>query len=118
MEQLVQNDSAPSLSLSKVVVYSGDVVAGGAILGSLLQYLPALAALVGLLFYSIQIWESKTIQAALARLSTRRKARKITRLNAKVTRAHRAFERAQTRLSKLTNGDSSAHTQDKSASSS
>ena len=39
-----------------------DLSAIGAILGSLAGYLPPMAALIGILWYAIQIWESDTVQ--------------------------------------------------------
>lgn len=84
-EHLAQADptTTSQLSLHKVVAYTGDVLAGGAILGSLLQMLPALAAAVGLIFYAIQIWESRTVQHWYQNRRMVRKAKKIARLKAK-----------------------------------
>lgn len=82
--EITQQDTAGSqLSFHKIALYSGDILAGGAILGSLLQMLPALAALVGLIFYTIQIWESRTVQHWHQNRKMVRKARKISRLKAK-----------------------------------
>lgn len=81
-----------------LAIWSADVAAAGVIMGSLLGYLPSLAAALGLVFYAIQIWESKSIQGAIARWSTRRKSRHIARLNKRVERAHRALKSAQEHL--------------------
>ena len=40
--------------------------------GSVLGYLPAVAALVSIIWFSIQIWESKTTQGLVSRWSARR----------------------------------------------
>lgn len=60
----------------------GDVFAGGAILTSLLGYLPAIAAVIGVIWYLIQIWESKTVQDWYARRAAARKIAKIASLKA------------------------------------
>lgn len=39
-----------------------DTISAGAIVGTLVGLLPAFAALAGILWYAIQIWESKTVQ--------------------------------------------------------
>lgn len=39
-----------------------DTISAGAIIGTLIGLLPAFAALAGILWYAIQIWESKTVQ--------------------------------------------------------
>lgn len=62
---------------------AGDVVAGGAIVSTLLGYLPAAAAILGVVWYAIQIWESKTVQEWRARRTKRHKELKIIRLRAK-----------------------------------
>lgn len=85
-----------------VVAYTGDVISAGAIVASFVGWLPLIAAFAGMIWYMIQIWESKTVQAGLARWRVRRKSLRITRLNKKVTRAHRKLERAQHRLNILT----------------
>lgn len=62
---------------------AGDVVAGGAIVSTLLGYLPAFAAVLGVIWYAIQIWESKTVQEWNVRRVKRNKEIKIARLRAK-----------------------------------
>lgn len=42
--------------------WAGDLVAAGAIAGTFLQALPPIAAIVGIIWYLIMIWESKTVQ--------------------------------------------------------
>lgn len=52
-----------------------DLGAIGAILGSLAGYLPPMAALIGILWYALQIWESDTVQ----HLRSRRPGRWVDR---------------------------------------
>jgi hypothetical protein len=54
-----------------------DVGAIGAILGSLAGYLPPMAALIGILWYAIQIWESDTVQRLRSRRWVDRAAEQI-----------------------------------------
>jgi hypothetical protein len=54
-----------------------DVGAVGAILGSLAGYLPPLAALIAILWYAIQIWESDTVQHLRSRRRVDRAAEQI-----------------------------------------
>lgn len=49
----------------RLVNYSVDVLSVGAILGTLAGYLPAIAAFGAIVWYAIQIYESKTVQAWL-----------------------------------------------------
>lgn len=39
-----------------------DTVAAAGIIGTLIGYLPALAAFAAIVWYAIQVWESKTVQ--------------------------------------------------------
>lgn len=39
-----------------------DVVSAGAVVGAIMGYLPGIAALGAIIWYAIQIWESKTVQ--------------------------------------------------------
>lgn len=57
-----------------------DGVSAAAILGALLGVLPVLAALVGVVYYIIQIYESKTWQNATARWRVSRHRRRVGRL--------------------------------------
>lgn len=61
---------------------AGDFVAGGAIITTLLGYLPAAAAILGAVWYCVQIWESKTVQMWWSGRQLRSKARKIAKLKA------------------------------------
>ena len=58
----------------------GNLVSASAIVGAIAGWLPALAAIVGLIWYLIQIFESATVQ----RWTAARRTRKIARLKAKV----------------------------------
>ena len=60
-----------------------DFVSAGAILGTAIGYFPLFAAFVGLVWYSIQIWESRTIQHWAQNRKMVLKAKRIARLKAK-----------------------------------
>lgn len=60
----------------------GHVVAVSTWLLSLVGVLPALAAMVGIVYYAIQIFESPTVQKRLDKWRVTRKTRKIARLKA------------------------------------
>lgn len=60
----------------------GDVVAGGTIVSTLLGYVPAAAAALGVLWYAIQIWESRTVQEWKERRVAAHKVAKLARLQA------------------------------------
>ncbi len=68
-------DSSHSIS-----TWLGNLVSASAIVGAIAGWLPALAAIVGLIWYLIQIFESATVQ----RWTAARRTRKIARLKAKV----------------------------------
>lgn len=57
-----------------------NVISGGAVVSAVFGYLPAIAAIVGLIWYLIQIYESSTVQRWVAG----RRVRKIARLKARV----------------------------------
>lgn len=59
---------------------AGDTVAGGAIIGTLMGYLPVFVAIIGGIWYLIQIWESKTVQEWWLRRQAANKVRKIASL--------------------------------------
>ncbi len=91
--------------------WTGDIIAAGTIVAAGLGYLPLIAAAVGLVFYGIQIWESKTVQAHVARCMLAKRSRHIVRLNKRVERAHFALQSAQKRLEQFNhNGEESAST--------
>jgi hypothetical protein len=60
MSESNQMDPGDSLRFMNHVA---DTLSAGAILGSMGHVLPPLAAFVGIVWYSIQIWESKTFTA-------------------------------------------------------
>lgn len=64
-----------------------DAVAGTAVLASFLQWLPTAIAVasgvLGIIWFIIQIWESKTFQTFISNWRQRRKARKLRRLRAR-----------------------------------
>lgn len=63
-----------------VQAWAGNIFSIGAIAGAIVGYLPTAAAIVGLVWYLIQVYESATIQRWLAA----RRSRKIARLKARV----------------------------------
>jgi len=65
--------------LSHVV---GHLVSAGAILGAIVGYLPAIAALVGVVWYLVQLYESNTVQRYLRG----RRERKIAKLTLELAR--------------------------------
>lgn len=66
--------------LSHVV---GHAVSVGAIAGSAWGFLPVFAALVALIWYLIQIWESRTVQHYVANRRMVHRQRRINKLRAK-----------------------------------
>jgi hypothetical protein len=58
----------------------GNIVSVGAIIGTFMGWAPAIAALVAMGWYCIQIYESATVQRIIAT----RRIRKIARLKARV----------------------------------
>lgn len=60
----------------------GDGLSAGAILGAFLGALPAFAALVGVIYYVIQIYESTTVQKWMDKGRRARKTRRIAKIKA------------------------------------
>lgn len=58
----------------------GSAVSASTVIAAILGFAPAVAALVGLIYYLIQIYESATVQRWLAT----RRTRKLARLKARV----------------------------------
>jgi hypothetical protein len=54
--------------------------AAGVVVGAVFSFLPPVAALVALVWYFIQIWESATVRAWIAK----RRTRKLARMKAEV----------------------------------
>lgn len=71
------------MSANRAFTYSMDGLSIAAITGAFMGYLPALAGLAGLIWYGIQIWESKTVQkhVRVSRLRAIRKRRAKTTAN-------------------------------------
>ena len=56
----------------------------GALMGSIIGWLPVIAAIVPMAYYLILIWESSTVQHYIRNVRMRRKARKIAKLQARL----------------------------------
>ncbi len=54
-------------------VVAGHGIAGAAVLGTLIGWLPAVAAVFGILWYAVCIYESRTVQELLGRPRQRRR---------------------------------------------
>lgn len=57
---------------AQVLKTSGDVAAASVTVATILQWLPALAALFTIIWTAIRIWESATIQKLVVRLRRKR----------------------------------------------
>lgn len=55
----------PDPSDEQIVKAILDTASGATILATIMGYLPAIAAIMGILWYGIQIWESATVQSFL-----------------------------------------------------
>lgn len=60
-----------------------DAVSAGVVISTIVGYLPAIAAIICVLWYLIQIWESRTVQHWWRNRQMVRKAKRIARLKAK-----------------------------------
>lgn len=60
------------MSVSEQVKYAGDAVSVAVLGGTLLKWLPALAALFTIVWTLIRIWETKTVQCIVARVRNRK----------------------------------------------
>ena len=69
----------PSNPINKAM----DVVAAGSIVGSIMGYLPAIASILSIIWFGIQIYESRTFTHWKNNWLMKRKAKKIARLKAK-----------------------------------
>lgn len=69
----------------KTVTYGVDAMAGAAIAASLMQWLPPAAALLGVIWYAIQIWESKTVQKHVRSWRMKQRIRRKTKRVVKAT---------------------------------
>lgn len=66
----------------RILSWTADGVSAAAIVGAISGILPPLAALGGVIWYAIQIWESKTVQKHVRRLRARRRAIRLAVLEA------------------------------------
>lgn len=62
--------------------YSMDGLSIAAIAGAFVGLLPALAGLAGLIWYALQIWESKTVQKHVRRLRAKARAKRRAKATA------------------------------------
>ena len=60
-----------------------DAIGAGAIVAAFVGYIPALAAAVAMVWYLVQLWESRTVQHWRENRTMVRKAKRIARLKAK-----------------------------------
>lgn len=67
-----------STEAQRILNYTGDAVSAGAIVGAFIGFLPALAALGGILWYAIQIYESKTVQKMIRLRRMRQRLKRLT----------------------------------------
>lgn len=71
------------VSIDKSASQVVDAIGAGAIIAAIIGYLPIIAAAVALVWYVIQIWESRTIQHWVENRRMVRKAKKVARLKAR-----------------------------------
>lgn len=76
----------------RVATHVADGISAVAIIGTILGYLPAFAALAAIIWYAVQIWESKTVQKYV-RLHRRHKRRVRERALAEAKRKVAELER-------------------------
>jgi hypothetical protein len=85
-----------------ILNWFGNIASVGAVIASAFGWIPALGALVAIVWYAIQIWESETVQTYLHA----RQWRKLVRLKRKMLelqeRIAEAEELAQARRDKRT----------------
>ncbi len=79
----MQDPTQPPLHFPHPVSLAGDVLGAGAIVGTFLGYLPLVAAFLALIWYVIQIWESRTVQHWWRNRQEVKKAKRLVRLRAK-----------------------------------
>lgn len=56
---------------------SVDLISASAIIGAFVGALPALAGLAGLIWYALQIWESKTVQKRVRLWKSKARAKRL-----------------------------------------
>ena len=74
---------AQEQSITKMGVHLADAISAAAIAATVIGWLPLIAAFAGLIWYCIQIWESRTVQHWYENRKMVRKARKIAKLKAR-----------------------------------
>lgn len=60
------------MDTEQIIRATGDVAAASSVLAALFGLMPAIAGIFGIVWYGIQIWESKTVQHAGKRWRERR----------------------------------------------
>lgn len=78
------------MALPKTFALTVDVISGAAIAAALMQWLPPAAAALGVVWYAIQIWESKTVQAWWVNHNHRSQLRKLAVAQVNATLAAQA----------------------------
>lgn len=71
--------SDPNSTVTKTI----DVLAASSIVGTIFGYLPSIAAIISIIWFCIQIYESKTFTKLKSDYLLNRKAKKIAKLRAK-----------------------------------
>lgn len=69
-----------NVSTHRAITYSVDAFAGASIVGALMGWMPAIAALAAVLWYVVQIYESKTVQRHVRRLRLKALRRRLAKL--------------------------------------
>lgn len=67
-------------SHQKIIGHIFDTLSATAIIGTIVGALPAFAAIAGILWYGVQIWESKTVQKHVRRRRLRHRAARMAAL--------------------------------------
>ena len=55
------------MSDETIIKFAGDVAAGSIAFAAVMSWLPAIASVLSITWFGIQIWESKTVQHAIKR---------------------------------------------------
>ncbi len=90
-------------AIPKTAAIVVDVISGVAVAAALMQWLPPIAAVAGIIWYAIQIWESKTAQAWWAGHNHRAQLRKLAIAEVNARLATEALARDATTASKQAN---------------
>lgn len=73
------------MSQNRLFSHGVDALSASAIVASFAGLLPPLAGLAGLIWYAIQIWESKTVQKHVRLWRAKARARRLARANSHKT---------------------------------